>query len=403
MYIVNKLHGVELSSLGAIDLLIYLTIIVLPILSIWLIFAHINSYLTNRNGSKKMNCLFDQMKRNQDYSDLIARILIECEQNLRSGFILNRFDIFISEVNELISEILSRSKLISEQKLHDAWETAKNGEKWGLSKLIIDLNNKSITFNSDIITAAREDNVMSGTLLEFCARYQKLLTILEKHDKEKVFLDIVETGVLGKVFSIFAPIAETIKKEKRAIEGIDIDSDELYEEEITLEEPKKKGFFSRMFGHKNKDAETAIKEEPTIEKDSFSKMLDETNFEPIEDKARDFNIELKEDKTVAEQTLAEEKSPFIEQKSVEETKVSEYGEYRRFSMPTPTFEPENKPLESFRPFSKTEQAMANLRQDKEEIRKYETAASPSLRKEPRISSVPSFEELEDSDKEDKID
>lgn len=54
--------------------------------------------------------------------------------------------------------------------------------------------------------------MIAGTVLEWCARYLSLTALLEKHDKERVFIAIIETGVFGKVFSILAPVSDEIRR-----------------------------------------------------------------------------------------------------------------------------------------------------------------------------------------------
>lgn len=56
--------------------------------------------------------------------------------------------------------------------------------------------------------------MIAGTVLEWCARYLSLTALLEKHDKERVFIAIIETGVFGKVFSILAPVSDEIRRSR---------------------------------------------------------------------------------------------------------------------------------------------------------------------------------------------
>lgn len=56
--------------------------------------------------------------------------------------------------------------------------------------------------------------MLGGTILEFCSRYQSLISSLEKHDKERIFLNVVESGVFGKVFSLLAGPADSIRQNR---------------------------------------------------------------------------------------------------------------------------------------------------------------------------------------------
>ncbi len=277
IYISDKLTGISSESLGVSDLMVYLCMTLLPILVIWLIFGYVLNFSNARTNAKNFQNIFSQAKKNQDYSDLIARALIECEQNIRSGFILNKFDIFVVDLNELLSEIISRCKIISEGELQDAWARIENGGKWFLGKLIIEANRKRSDFSAEIIRRAEEDSIVEGTILEFCARYQSLVALLEKHDKERLLLEIVETGVLGKVFSIIAPVADKIRKNREKHRGFffgksSSESSSSSSKQNSDSLRRKEGLFSKVFKKVEKEfsVERAERNEPVVDH-SFEK------------------------------------------------------------------------------------------------------------------------------------
>ena len=61
---------------------------------------------------------------------------------------------------------------------------------------------------------------------------------MEKHDKERLFLNIIETGVLGKVFSILAAPADSIRQNRDLTLARKQISEEQDVEEQKTEEPK---------------------------------------------------------------------------------------------------------------------------------------------------------------------
>ncbi len=213
-YISDNTVGIKFSALGIVDVSIYTALVVLPILVLWLVFGYISQYLNMRNLNRNLFQLFKQMKKNQDYTDLIARIMLESEQQIKDGFILNRIDILIADMNELIAEMISRAALASHEQIETLWSKVRNGGKWALGKVIIEISQNQPNFQMRIYEKSQRDLVLAGTILEFCARYQNILTLLEKHDKERVFLNVVETGVFGKVYSILAPIADEIRRHR---------------------------------------------------------------------------------------------------------------------------------------------------------------------------------------------
>ena len=213
-YINDHLGGVAFGSLGIMDISVYLGLILLPILVLWMVFGFINQYLGSRILSGNMFSLFKQMKKNQDYTDLIARIMLEAEQEIKDGFILGKFDLFIADMNELIADLLLRCNIASTEQIERLWTKVQNGGRWAFGKVLIEVNQNQPNFQMRIFDKSQHDSVIAGTVLEWCARYQSLTALLEKHDKERVFITIIETGVFGKVFSILAPVSDEIRRSR---------------------------------------------------------------------------------------------------------------------------------------------------------------------------------------------
>lgn len=213
-FVILSLSGMSFFDAGLTNVLLYTLFVCLPLLLLWAVFGFINQYLHNRTTGWQMHKLFAQMKRNQEYSDLLARIMLESEQNIKNSFILSRFDVFIADMNELLSEFILRERLVSPEQNENLWIKAQNGGKWSFGKVLIENYNLQPSFQKKIFNDALSDNLLAGTVLEFCARYQMLISLLEKHDKEKMFMNIIETGVFGKVFAILAPIADEIRRSR---------------------------------------------------------------------------------------------------------------------------------------------------------------------------------------------
>lgn len=214
--VADKLSDGALNNAGIVDISIYVAFVLLPVFALWVIFGIISQYLHNQNFNRNLFYLLSQMKKNQDYSDLLARIMLEGEQQIKDGFAIQQFDLFISDMNELISEIIQRSSLASPEQIDRLWSKVRNGGKWAFGKVIIEVNQNQPSFQMRIFDKAMQDKVLAGTIMEFCARYLGTVDLFEKHDHEKIFLGIIENGVLGKVYSIFSPISDELRRKRNA-------------------------------------------------------------------------------------------------------------------------------------------------------------------------------------------
>ena len=286
-FINESLAGISFFDAGIANILLYTVLVCVPIFLIWAVFGYINQYLNNKTVNMQLRKLMSQMKKNQDYSDLLARVMIEMEQHINDGFILNKFDLLIADMNELLSEIIKGCKFASNEQIENLWAKVQNGGKWSFGKVIIEVNNAQPNFKKRVYEHAVYNSVLGGTIMEFCARYQAVVKMLENHDKDKLFLDIIETGVMGKVYSILSPVSAEIQRGKETFAAMPRDEEVVIEpdsrinpvrnnneEETKPEGKKEKASILKkinLFGHKDSRKESDYQEP---ERDPFSIALE---------------------------------------------------------------------------------------------------------------------------------
>lgn len=217
-FVIDSLEGMSFFDAGIANIMLYTLLICLPIFLLWSVFGYINQYLQNQAVGKQLQKLWGQLKKNQDYSDLVARALIEAKQNVNDGFMLVRLDLLISELNELLSEIIRGCKFASVEQIDVLWAKVQNGGKWSFGKVLIEVNNSQPDFERRVLEYCAYNSILGGTIMEFCARYDSILKLLEVHDKDKIFLEILETGVMGKVRSILFPVAAKLNTFRNAVD-----------------------------------------------------------------------------------------------------------------------------------------------------------------------------------------
>lgn len=196
------------------DYALTVAVIALPILILWVVFGYMYQYFSTSVLNKNMYSLFKQMKKNQEYADVMVKLLLEGRGSFKDAIVLNKFDVFISDMNELLSEIIERGQLSSSEQIDNLWIKVKNGGKWAFGKVLIDVYQNQPNLPKILLEKSLQDVVLGGTILEFCSRYQNLINTLEKHDQERIFLNVIETGVFGKVFSLLAGPADSIRQNR---------------------------------------------------------------------------------------------------------------------------------------------------------------------------------------------
>ncbi len=210
MFVRSKLEAVSLWEQSPEVMLLMLSVIFLPLLTIWMVFGYVNQFVGSRQMSRKQSELLTQLQKNQDYTDLVVRVMLDAEHEIKDGFVINKFDVMINDMNEALSEIIQRCNIASSAQLEVLWQRVGRGERWALGKAVVEAGKNQNTFEAWVREKVNRDKVFRGTLLEFCSRYQNLLQLLEKHDRDRIFLSMVEKGVLGKVYSLIAPLSAGI-------------------------------------------------------------------------------------------------------------------------------------------------------------------------------------------------
>ena len=209
-YISARLVSVDLTAISLMDMSLYVVIVFLPLLTLWSIWGKFYNLRHEAGLQKQFTLLSLQINQNQEYIDAAARILLKGTQQQAHVFALGKIELYISEMNEILADILQRYHLLSEEKLRAVWNLARLGNRWGFAKALVDLRNNTADFDKKLAKAAQEQSLLAGSLKEFCARYTRLLGLLKDHDEENILQDIIETGVFGKVFAFFAPITRNL-------------------------------------------------------------------------------------------------------------------------------------------------------------------------------------------------
>lgn len=294
LYIYGQLGGNDFSSLAIGQMTAYVGLAVVPVWAVWQIFGLFTAYCHMRKTDAKMLKLLEYTKKNQDYTDLIVRVMLDAEHEIKDGFIINKFDVFVADLNELLADILLRSNAASTLQLEQLWKRVKNGERWVIAKALIEAEKHQSGFSEYLAEKARRDAVFKGTLFEFCARYQDLSALLEKHDRDRIFINMIETGVLGKVYSMLAPVSdEAYVPETPAVEVNMPEKDDFSAAILNMPEPEVEptpSFWRKInpFHKEKEENETSVEAEQQSDDAFFAALQKNLNQpEPQVDDSKD--------------------------------------------------------------------------------------------------------------------
>lgn len=209
-----------LSTLNSEVLFQSVIIILLPIAVIWGVFSVIKSHLTEQ---KVFHCLYNslnQIKKSTDSATEIGQNLINTQKDLKGNLLFQQFDFLISDINEILSDIIKRSNSVSSAQLEHLWTRTTGGERWIMAKTVIEIVDYQPDFSIHLSKKAQKDPVLKGNILEFCARYNTIINLL-KTNNNQLFSNIIETGALGKVYEIIKSIAGKLNTPSAATSSVE--------------------------------------------------------------------------------------------------------------------------------------------------------------------------------------
>lgn len=251
-------------SNGIASLYQTIAIYTLPLLTIWIVFALIKMFYSEKHREDNIYTLINHIKNNTNNQQNN-----ELQKELKNNFALQEFNILLSDTNEILSDIIKRSNSISTAQIENLLTRAFNGERWLLAKTFIEIDSFQHDFTKNLIQKARKNNLLKGSILEFNQRYKDLHTLLDVFDKQKLFFNMIEYGPLGRVYSILAPVIDTINNSQPVKETTTID----YTNSIATQNLNEQNSFPAFLSQKEDDFTMTENKENKIAKQNINDSL----------------------------------------------------------------------------------------------------------------------------------
>ena len=188
-------------------------IIILPIITMWVIFSIIKNYIQTKTNNQYLLFFLEQTKKNSDAINTICSTLNAYHKETYSNFVLTQSETLISDINETLSEIIKRSNSISSSQMEHLLSRTASGERWLIAKTFIEINNFQTGFSDHLLEKAQKDPLLRGSILEFQSRYQNLHSKLKAYDTHNILFNTIEYGSLGKTYNILENLFTKLSKD----------------------------------------------------------------------------------------------------------------------------------------------------------------------------------------------
>ena len=209
-YIYAKIGLPQLLGLPVPDIALLASVAFLPVLFLWVAVGLIYNAMTLHKHGNTVNLLLAQTRRSADHAEVMARTMMETQVQTRSALVLHNADLFISELNDLLSDIVVRLGLIQPAHTEIVWQRVGDGNRWAFCKILLRNAENSPKFKDDLQNQLKRDEILSNAVRTFCYRFEQMFTMLERHDFEHYLTKIFEEGSLGRVYSRFVDACREI-------------------------------------------------------------------------------------------------------------------------------------------------------------------------------------------------
>ena len=208
-YLGIRLAGTSFETLNTSDMAVCMFVAFTPIVVIWFFWERIRALHNERSLSKQLSLISSQVAKNQEYSEIIARILLQTSQQQTKQNNLKQTNFYIAEMNEILFDILQRYEFLPEKDIHNIWKNVNLGNRYGFAKAFINLQNNSFIFQNQLKEKVKNQPLLLSSLKEFCSRYSQLVAL----SKDNELSSTIESGAFGRVFVTFSSIINDIESQ----------------------------------------------------------------------------------------------------------------------------------------------------------------------------------------------
>lgn len=211
-YVFAKIGFAQLFGLPVPEIAMIAATAFAPLAALWLVTGLLYNVMTLKKQSNTVNLLLTQTRRSADHAEAMVRTLMEAQVQTRSAMVLHNADLFINELNDLLSDILVHFGLVQAAHTETIWQRVGNGNRWAFCKVLLLSAENSPHFKDDLKNRLMRDEILSNAVKTFCYRFEQMFTMLERHDIEHYLTKIFEEGALGRVYLRFVEACREVDR-----------------------------------------------------------------------------------------------------------------------------------------------------------------------------------------------
>lgn len=240
IYIEARIGFNNLITMNPSDLAFFITAVFIPVIVLWIIVGFIYySSIISKQGYF-LNLMLIRMKRSSEENEIILKSIIESQGYFKNRETLRFVDMSIDDMNNTLAEIAVRMGIIRKVSTETLWHRVGEGDRWAFCNIILENADEIRNFDKELKHHISRNEILAKQITSFCTRFEETFALLETNPNNRPMLNILESSVLGEVYTKFSK-ALSPEFEEEEIKDYKVSIKDLRKEEVADEEEYKKG------------------------------------------------------------------------------------------------------------------------------------------------------------------
>ncbi len=207
VYIESRVGWENLVTMNPSDIAFFMTAVLLPVVVLWIIMGFVHYAGVIHKQGAFLGAMLTQLKRSSEQNEIILKNLISSQAQSKNNDILKYIDIAIADLNNTLAEIAVRFGIMRKTSEDSLWHRVGEGDRWAFCQIILENAEETEDFDNALKKRMTRDLKLAEAVKAFCSRFEKIIHMLSSNDINRPFIDIIENGDLGTVYTRLSRLA----------------------------------------------------------------------------------------------------------------------------------------------------------------------------------------------------
>ncbi len=193
------------------DFAVFLAASAAPLAALWLIVGALLHVLALGGMRAAIRDTERQALRTSGDIESLIRTSIEMQEQARRQSFLNGAEMAIKDLNSQAGLIAGRIDILSAQETEYLWALNAAGDPWAFCHAVLERTRHDSGFMELMARRVADDDVSSAALQRFLRRYDRLVTLAQDHDADRLVREVLEDGPMDRLYVVFQAVSGRVQ------------------------------------------------------------------------------------------------------------------------------------------------------------------------------------------------